>query len=215
MMAAPPLLADFGRIRMACQQTSPERGVNRSRGNEVGAWDLRAAQILPRKRPSCALFPQIHQHEANRIPRQSASIAANSIRNARADGTPSLSLRSTVPAYSSRIAAYCPASRESRANSSSTMRASRALSVPVACQGNSISISPDACLRRLLLIAIVGSLVPSRLPTAVRPVSCVHRTNASSPRYPPHHRLLPACKCLGAEHETTIHSASTLARSCT
>jgi hypothetical protein len=108
--------------------------------------------------------PRARQHDANRTPLQSASIAANSFCTARTDGIPSLSLRSMVAAYSSRIAAYCLARSGSEVSASSTIRESRAFKVPFACQGNSISISPGTLFRSLLLIAIMGSLVPRRLP---------------------------------------------------
>lgn len=71
----------------------------------------------------------------------SASIAANSFCMARAEGAPRLSLRPMVSAYSSRMTAYCRASSGSEASASSTRRASRALSVPAAYQGSSISTS--------------------------------------------------------------------------
>src|SRR5215831_16045912 len=104
----------------------------------------------------------------------SASIAANSVCMARADGAPRLSLRAMVSAYSSRIAAYCLASSGSRASASSTRRASRGLSVPAACHGssNSISLGPSSIF---LLNAIMASLVPRWLPSAFRPISYVHR----------------------------------------
>src|SRR5215212_1165156 len=52
-----------------------------------------------------------------------------------------LSVRLMVSAYSSRMTAYCRASSGSPASASSTRRASRALKVPAAWNGNSISIS--------------------------------------------------------------------------
>ena len=71
----------------------------------------------------------------------SPSIAANSFVMAREDGAPRLSLRLIVSAYSSRMTANCRASPGSLASASSTRRASRALKVPAAWNGNSISIS--------------------------------------------------------------------------
>jgi hypothetical protein len=174
------------------------------------------------RKTALPLRGKLDQHEANRIPRPSASMAANSICMVRADGTPSRWLKSCVPAHSSRIRAYSAASRASRARASSTRRESRALNVPVACQGNSISISSGSCRRRLLLVAIIGSLVLSRLPSAARPVSCLRRifTIFASRPIPP---IVP--KCLGAEtpidrcaspgcvHAPTQHSTCMASRS--
>src|SRR5258705_13392736 len=85
-----------------------------------------------------------------------------------------------VSAYSSWITAYCLASSGSRASASSTRRTSRACRVPAACHGNSISISPGSCSSIFLLIAITASLALRRQPSAARPISCAHKTDASS-----------------------------------
>src|SRR4029453_18005172 len=96
-----------------------------------------------------------------------------------------------VSVYSSRITAYCLASSGSRASASSTRRASRAFRVPVACHGNSISISLGSCSSIFLLIAIMASLVLRRLRSAARPISCAHKTSASSRCFPVSRRFPP------------------------
>src|SRR5882724_10582263 len=80
-----------------------------------------------------------------------------------------------VSAYSCWIAAYCFASAGSRASASSTRRASRALRVPVACHGSSISTSLGSCSRIFLLVAIMANLAPHRLPSAVRLIMRSHK----------------------------------------
>src|SRR6476646_17398 len=96
-----------------------------------------------------------------------------------------------VSAYSSWITAYCLASSGSQASASSTRRTSRALRVPAACHGNSISISLGSCSSIFLLIAITASLALRRLPSAARPISCAHKTGASSQCFPVCQRFQP------------------------
>jgi hypothetical protein len=85
---------------------------------------------------------------------RSSSIEANNLSIARADGSPRLSLRSRIAAYSSSIAAYCSASRESRAIALSTPLVSRAFKAPAAYQGNSISISLSPRSGKLFIMFI-------------------------------------------------------------
>ena len=109
----------------------------------------------------------------------SASIAANSFCMARTEGAPRLSFRLMVSAYSSPMTAYCRASSGSLASASSTRRASRALKVPAAWKGNSISISLGSRSSTFLLAAIMANLALRRLPSADRPIFCAHKTGAS------------------------------------
>src|SRR5262249_13818034 len=126
-------------------------------GDFRSCWSLSQAGFSERRRsptPPAIRVRRIRRGRRRLASASQASIAANSFSIARADGAPSASLRRIVSASSGRSSPERRASSRSPASACSMRSASRRLSAPAACHGNSSSIS---CRPGCLLIAVLAT----------------------------------------------------------